>query len=261
MSPHRRRLVWLLAVGVAQLMLVAAAEKLCLVTSRAENRTLAGSWVGLYGTDAIYLGYPVPWEENRQPFTDWMEPQFKKTLSGPVELFGRNLAVPVVLFAIAVCAPPVVAAYAGRRPRPPASRVTRGLCVVLVASLFALIAAWVEVETMHGSAFGTPWKEYPPGAWAAATETYQEVDSAVSRGRFWLADRLPAGVIGDDWAFRTRLTIAAFAAGAVFASVLLRPWQRAAANEVRGMCDRGYEKSAGPDNPNDPAGAAARPAC
>jgi hypothetical protein len=228
MSPHRRHLVWLVAVGAAQVTLAAAAGELCLVTSRADHVTLTGSWVGLYGNDAVYRGYPVPWAEYRQPFTQWLKTDFHKK-SGPIEFFGRNPAVPVILFAIAVCVPPVLAVYAGRvtrrvrgRPRPPASRITRGLCVVLVASLVALFAAWVEVETMPGSAFGTPWKEHPPGAWVADTEAYREADSAVSRGRFWLADRLPAGVIGDDWAFRTRMTIAAW----VVACASLRPWRR-----------------------------------
>src|SRR5688572_8540622 len=108
MSPHPRRLVWLLAVGVAQVTLAAAAGELCSVPTRVEDGYLSIDNAGVIGTHTNYRGFPVPWTEHREGYIESWAIGAPKVLD-PAEFIGWNHALPVILFAAAVCVPPVAA--------------------------------------------------------------------------------------------------------------------------------------------------------
>jgi hypothetical protein len=234
-----RRLVWLLAIGVAQILLATAAMESCVLESRSGGFGLCmGRTCG--GYDHFFRGYPVPWEESKQGWSHRTRHRSEIRYRAK-EFVGRNVALPPLLFLIAVCLPPVafdVLAGLLRRirgfSRHPLSRVRRLLRVSLfssLAGLFIVTCLWeLEGHYFHGE---TPWKTYPPGVWVSETKDHERFESGLleMKGKVyhWLWNNLTLDLRPQEtWPARTRRTLIAISTATLLGCVLFRPWRRPA---------------------------------
>jgi hypothetical protein len=255
MSPHRWRMAWVVAVGLSQVALTAAAVRLFILPTQIRLdflslRIAVGSGdlppragdgpIMRRGWMAYYYGHPIPWAECHQvTATSWEsvggqldEP--REVYRGPEVVEGWNPALPPVLILTAVSLPPVAAFLAARLARRirrrtapvPFSRPARLWCVVWFASAAALTVAWMEAETT-GFLIVTPLPDRQPPPWADEVRAaYGKAVERAERGRWWLDARLPGGMFATDWPSRTRLTGAAFLSGVAVGGLLFRPWRR-----------------------------------
>jgi hypothetical protein len=234
MNEQRRRLVWLLAVGVAQIGLAVAVLELCLVrTTIGVEPEINHGWP-IIGKYLHFDGYPTPWVEYAQTFAQYSGPiGSPQEELGTLRRQGINRVVPGAMLLIALSLPPVVGTIGPRifqRIRKaeitPSSRLFGILSVVLFASLITTLFAWLESEL-------TVWSVHLDRYWVVSSPTpgttnYDEFFESVMDGRRW-AKRYMTGTIAVpevDWPTRTHHTIFTFLFAAVVGCVLFRPWRR-----------------------------------
>lgn len=231
MTPHRWRLVWLVAVGLSQVALVAAVLELLALPTRTGMPSGFMSAFASRSRDVFFSGYPVPWTERHQEYA-WTVRE-GEVWRGPEEFKGWNPVLPPTVVMAAVSLPPiasVLAACLARRARrrlAPVSfsRPARLWCVTWLASVLAVCVAWLEVQTAEFQALQTPWSAHEASRWVAESSVYRKLIGHAHEGRRWLEQRLPGGFLSSDWPSRTRLTLAAFLSGAAVGGLLFRPWR------------------------------------
>jgi hypothetical protein len=245
--------MWLAAVGLSQVGLVAAAIWLFILP------TQRGIWPpGLFshdmplrgfgpivsrGRDVYYYGHPIPWSECHQE-TAWSSEivgsvlKSREVWRGPEVIDGWNLALPPVLVLAAVSLPPVASILASRlvrrirRRTDPVlfSRPARLWCVVWFASAATVSVAWLEAKTAgfiiipSWSLPQPDWSGHQPSPWVVKSHAayHKSIGHAV-QGRRWLDQQLPGGLLSSDWPSRTRLTVAAFLSGTAVGCFMFRP--------------------------------------
>lgn len=239
MAAKKSRVVWLLAVGVAQVALTVAALELCLVRTVITRTGMSGG-KSVHGCYEFTHGYPVSWSAGEAPFTRHLRFKPVREKVQPLAFAGTNLAVPAAILGIALALPTVLTGVASRllrrvcgHPPVPSSRGFRLACVILFASLATVVTAWLEAETrgwrgamMWGA---SPWTARPPGDWVADTQTYSGFIGHVDDGRAWIERHLPGAdtLLEGNWQAQTRLSLVSFVSGVIFGCALFRPWRRA----------------------------------